>query len=138
MRKEIKNIEILIGFFKDLIIEVVKMGEKEIKKEKEKILEKLEFGKYLTDSLKELDEHFYEEKISESERIYKEGGYHWCGIFDFDVGDHKRALYGEAVVKCYESDDDNLYVSNGEYGNRVNYCPFCGYKTKILMKLKKE
>ncbi len=114
------------------------MSEKEIKKEREKVLEGLAFDKYLTDSLKEVDEHFYKEKMSEFKKIDKEVSYHSCSIFDFDVGEHKSVLYGEAVNDCYESTDGGLYVTNGEFGNRVNYCPFCGYKAKILMKLKKE
>ena len=41
------------------------MSEKEIKKEKK---EMLEFGKYLTDSLKEVDDYFYEDNKNSEEK----------------------------------------------------------------------
>ena len=31
-----------------------------------------------------------------------------------------------AVDYCYEDDERRLIVSNGEYGNQVFFCPFCG------------
>ena len=37
---------------------------------------------------------------------------------------------GNAVEYCYEDENDNLVASNGEYSNKVNFCPFCGYKSK--------
>lgn len=38
--------------------------------------------------------------------------------------------YGPAVDICYELKNGSLWVGNGEYGTRVNFCPFCGYKAK--------
>ena len=38
--------------------------------------------------------------------------------------------YGPAVEGCEERDDGSLWAGNGEYGSRVNFCPFCGYKAK--------
>lgn len=63
---------------------------------------------------------------------------HGCDALELDVKwvDY-RVQYGSAVISCVEIGDGRLYVSNGEYGNRVNYCPFCGYKAKKQMKLKK-
>ncbi len=52
--------------------------------------------------------------------------------------DEYRLLYGVAVVECNESVDGWLVVDNAEYGNRVNYCPFCGYKAIIQMKLSRK
>lgn len=36
--------------------------------------------------------------------------------------------YGAAIEQCSEYEDGELWVGNGEYASRVNYCPFCGYK----------
>jgi len=62
---------------------------------------------------------------------------HYCSEHDLDVkwNDYK-VLYGAAVIDCKEHDDGHLYVDNSEYGNRVNYCPFCGFKAKKQMKMK--
>lgn len=63
---------------------------------------------------------------------------HDCSVHDVEVEfEDYRILYGCAVTECIEYEDGKLYVSNGEYGNRVNYCPFCGYKAKVQMKLMK-
>lgn len=40
-------------------------------------------------------------------------------------------MFGVAVNHCNEDDDGALWVSNDEYANQVNYCPFCGFKAKI-------
>ena len=39
--------------------------------------------------------------------------------------------YGAAIDICLEKDSGELWVSNGEYETRANYCPFCGYKAKL-------
>ena len=39
--------------------------------------------------------------------------------------------HGSAVDDCVERDDGSLWVSNGEYGSRVNFCPFCGFEAKV-------
>lgn len=36
--------------------------------------------------------------------------------------------YGCAVTICWEAEDGTLVADNGEYLNRVNFCPFCGAK----------
>lgn len=41
-------------------------------------------------------------------------------------------MYGIAVDRCYE-DKEKLFVTNNEYANQVNFCPFCGYKAKIQL-----
>jgi hypothetical protein len=38
--------------------------------------------------------------------------------------------FGAAVTKCYEDEQGFLWVTNDEYGTRVNFCPFCGYQAK--------
>lgn len=40
---------------------------------------------------------------------------------------------GWAISSCQESENDTLWVGNGEYCNRVNFCPMCGYKAKKQM-----
>lgn len=39
--------------------------------------------------------------------------------------------WADAIVRCTEDAQGRLLVDNGEseeYGNQVNFCPFCGYK----------
>ena len=63
---------------------------------------------------------------------------HRCEVVDLDVKWKDYSIeHGGAILKCYEALDDWLYVSNDEYGNKVNYCPFCGYKGKKQIKFKK-
>lgn len=38
--------------------------------------------------------------------------------------------FGAAVDRCVEDEQGRLWVDNREYKNRVNYCPFCGYRAK--------
>ncbi len=38
--------------------------------------------------------------------------------------------HGPAIEECHEDVNGFLYVSNGEYGNFVAFCPFCGMKAK--------
>lgn len=37
---------------------------------------------------------------------------------------------GPAVTICYEDPAGRLWVTNGEYMTRVNFCPFCGYEAR--------
>ncbi len=39
--------------------------------------------------------------------------------------------YGAAITSSYEAEDGKLWAGNEEYGSRVNFCPFCGYKAKV-------
>ncbi len=45
-------------------------------------------------------------------------------------------LRGYAINECSgETEDDKfLWVFEGDYVSRVNYCPYCGYKAKEQMK----
>jgi hypothetical protein len=65
--------------------------------------------------------------------VYKElmKNLHDCHhpYFPFDA-------HGHAVEYCLESIEGELWVDNGEYSTRVNYCPFCGYKAKKQVELK--
>lgn len=40
-----------------------------------------------------------------------------------------------AVTDCVEYEDGTLVVDNGEYGNEVNFCPYCGYEAKVKIRL---
>jgi hypothetical protein len=40
----------------------------------------------------------------------------------------KSHLHGAAIEECFEDKVFNLFVSNGEYGSQVNFCPMCGYE----------
>lgn len=35
------------------------------------------------------------------------------------------------IDECEEMENGELWVTNVEYCNQVNFCPFCGYKAKI-------
>lgn len=50
-------------------------------------------------------------------------------------GRDKRWQYGAAIETCSEYDDGTLWVDNEEYGSPVNFCPFCGYKAKVSIKV---
>ena len=39
---------------------------------------------------------------------------------------------GNAFVSCIENDDGNFVVTNSEYSNVVQYCPYCGKRSKIF------
>lgn len=47
---------------------------------------------------------------------------------DCDLSGFAYGAYGPAVDYCYESGGE-LWVGNGEYETRVNYCPACGFKS---------
>jgi hypothetical protein len=38
---------------------------------------------------------------------------------------------GIAIYECIGDKEGRLWVRNGEYGNQVNYCPWCGFKAKV-------
>lgn len=38
--------------------------------------------------------------------------------------------HGTAIYECVENDKGELWAGNDEYGTRVNYCPFCGFKAR--------
>lgn len=54
--------------------------------------------------------------------------FHYCEM------DEKSHLHGPAIDCCFEDIDGFLFVSNGEYGSQVNFCPFCGYEAKVKIK----
>jgi len=56
--------------------------------------------------------------------MYKQLGLHFCEI------PVKQHASGAAIDDCFEDVDGYLFVSNGEYGSQVNYCPMCGYEAK--------
>jgi len=38
------------------------------------------------------------------------------------------ACYGSAVTGIVLSEDGEMWIGNGEYESRVNFCPVCGLK----------
>lgn len=46
--------------------------------------------------------------------------------------------HGDAIDNCYELPDGTIWVGNGEYASRVNFCPYCGHKASVQMTLKKR
>lgn len=43
-------------------------------------------------------------------------------------GSTKSGAYGNATYKCFEDPEGFFWVDNEEYGNQVNFCPYCGTK----------
>ena len=41
--------------------------------------------------------------------------------------------YGDAVRMCWTDSHGRMFISNGEYGNQVNFCPYCGKKADKLV-----
>lgn len=39
---------------------------------------------------------------------------------------NKSRSWGNAISECYENEQDEFWVENGEYDTEVNFCPFCG------------
>ena len=42
--------------------------------------------------------------------------------------------YGPAITQCDENDKGELWVTNGEYASRVDFCPYCGMGARSQMK----
>lgn len=53
---------------------------------------------------------------------------HYCNI------PCRSHWYGPAIDHCFEDLERRLFVSNGEYGSQVNFCPMCGYKSNNMIK----
>lgn len=54
---------------------------------------------------------------------------HACPIaVDPDWSGYGKAINTDEIV---EQPDGSLWAGNDEYGTRVNFCPFCGYKAKV-------
>lgn len=54
---------------------------------------------------------------------------HTCPRPKYRKEDHGG--YGTAVDEVLGEDEGELWIGNGEYWTRVNFCPFCGYKAKV-------
>lgn len=50
---------------------------------------------------------------------------HYC------VVPYRYFIDGPAVDECFEDSDGCLFVSNGDNGSQVNFCPMCGYEAII-------
>ena len=53
----------------------------------------------------------------------------WTSDDLYECGDLTNTYYGPAVTTSYE-EDGCIYVTNGEYCSRVNFCPFTGRKAE--------
>ena len=49
-------------------------------------------------------------------------------MYQFSYGTPEVGDCGSAITICLEYPNGELWVGNREYGSRVNYCPWCGYK----------
>ena len=47
-----------------------------------------------------------------------------------------HSYWGQAISSTYEKEDGTLWVTNGEYGSQVNFCPITGYEAKIKIETK--
>ncbi|MBA7580010.1 hypothetical protein ES708_21896 [subsurface metagenome] len=61
------------------------------------------------------------------------GKLHECSV----IGSEVEWGYTASMIRCFERENGSLCVMNWGYVSRVNYCPFCGYKAKMQMKLKR-
>ena len=50
------------------------------------------------------------------------------------AGTLPSCAYGEAIYDCTEDENSKLWVGNGEYASQVNFCPYCGFKARVLAK----
>lgn len=66
--------------------------------------------------------------ISNTKYLNKKQNGHRCESIATGMGMLEVGGYGEAVCDCWEGEDGTFVADNGEYANRVNYCPFCGAK----------
>lgn len=39
--------------------------------------------------------------------------------------------HGAAISECFEQEDGQYWVTNGEYASQVCYCPYCGKKAPV-------
>lgn len=64
----------------------------------------------------------------------KQGG-HKCLFVALEDPYKEVVGWGTAVDCCVELEDGTFMVTNDEYSNRVNYCPFCGAKapTQVVL-----
>lgn len=65
------------------------------------------------------------------EKFCKKQNLHHCAILkeeDNEIYDGK----GPSIILCYEDETGFLYAGNDEinYESVINFCPFCGYKSK--------
>jgi hypothetical protein len=52
---------------------------------------------------------------------------HYCKAPESAMSDG----WGIAIDECYENNREEFWVTNGEYGSQVNYCPYCGAKAPV-------
>ena len=55
-----------------------------------------------------------------------------------DIHECKDDPYMEDIAYCTEDENGNLYVTNYQYQGNVNYCPFCGFKSRKIIDNQKE
>lgn len=58
------------------------------------------------------------------EKYHQDNKLHCCDSMD--------NLHG-AVSYCHEDDNNVLWCGNSEYASAVNFCPFCGVKSKTTV-----
>ena len=58
---------------------------------------------------------------------------HRCHAPDGLITPDGEGAHGAAVTDCWADARGNLWAGNGEYSNRVNYCPFCGEPGTVLI-----
>ena len=82
--------------------------------------------------MKEIEKENVKEVKKKIEK-WKNEKLHECSVVGSQVG----WGYTASMIRCFERKNGDLCVVNWGYVSRVNYCPFCGYKAKMQMKLKK-
>ena len=85
-------------------------------------------------------EDFYQ-KLADIELQDDFGGYIGEeGMVTFTTNHYsKKGMWGQAIDRVIIDHEGYMWVSNGEYATKVNYCPFTGEKAiKTLTQLEKE
>lgn len=76
--------------------------------------------------MSELLKRFQNNEITYQEYM-RQSNLHYCQATE----ENTDGGYGRAIDDCREDEDKpGLYAGNGEYTTKVNYCCFCGYKSK--------
>ena len=54
-----------------------------------------------------------------------------CCAAPAGANDPATWAHGAAVTESQEDEGGAMFVGNGEYATRVNFCPFCGVKATL-------
>jgi len=91
--------------------------------------------------VKGLNEEEFYQKLADLELVENFKGYIGEeGMVTFTTNHYsKKGMWGQAIDRVIIDHEGYMWVSNGEYATKVNYCPFTGEKAiKTLTQSEKE